>query len=602
MRQFFKKACVGLLTFALFALAGCGTYQGITNSGNGGNASSSSTSEATSQKQTFTAALTFNGKPKYIEGLQVQWTRTDGISEIHRATFDENGLASVDGLDGDYAVTLVGLASNYLYNPNLTATSENPSVEIKLYRKTTPTTGKGLDTNPYIAPDVGIYEATIKEECVKVPKNGTYYYKNAVYYQFEAKKPGTYTVESWVEASSNTVNPQMDIYSGSAVYHRYSYAVDDGGVCNTYTKNFLHSYSLDEKDFSEDGKGGQVVFFFGVRAEQIDNKYPVTVRFQIRYTAPYSREALPSDLIAPTELNQILLKDICALSDLAKTQTQSAFTAATNIPADEYERLKALTAEERTNIHTPYAFYGTETLEYLKNKYKDTSAVPLEPIKYVDGVRYLDGDAVKYFDPNVLYSDGTKSTYGDGFYHYYDEETYADNFGFGPYLYAYITTGNCAMTDNALSTVEYAGSKILSVNIKDAEGNIRLLNHKLFIEGYMILTNGKATSGSTYFCMEECECAHDLVESAYAVCYPGCTTCHKNCRQCPEEAARTIGYADFATSGKVPVTKEMQNFLQLLSISQRFFYDGNSPLERGDGGEPLQSTEDNQWLFGCVAR
>lgn len=64
------------------------------------------------------------------------------------------------------------------------------------------------------------------------------------------------------------------------------------------------------------------------------------------------------------------------------------------------------------------------------------------------------------------------------------------------------------------------------------------------------------------------------------------------------------GYAVAArlpkNGGAYPVTAELQQFLQDLCISQRYFNDGNGWAEgSGSGGPGYNSDEDSQWLFAC---
>ena len=59
------------------------------------------------------------------------------------------------------------------------------------------------------------------------------------------------------------------------------------------------------------------------------------------------------------------------------------------------------------------------------------------------------------------------------------------------------------------------------------------------------------------------------------------------------------GYADYTNNhGAVPVTAELKDFLQKLSISQLYFRDGNGWCEISSP-YPVDSTEEDQWLFAC---
>ena len=73
-----------------------------------------------------------------------------------------------------------------------------------------------------------------------------------------------------------------------------------------------------------------------------------------------------------------------------------------------------------------------------------------------------------------------------------------------------------------------------------------------------------------------------------------------------ENLGHLKGLADYIpdsnTYGVYPVTKEVQEFLQKFSISQRYFSDGNGWAEttaEDELGHRIYSTEDDQWLFAC---
>ena len=103
-----------LVVCSLFSLAACEEYEqggggggilgGIFGGGgdnNGGGGEGDLNDDPTDD---FTVTLTADGQP-YTPRMEMHAYWNDGFS-IHTAKFDENGVARVDGLDGDYRVTL----------------------------------------------------------------------------------------------------------------------------------------------------------------------------------------------------------------------------------------------------------------------------------------------------------------------------------------------------------------------------------------------------------------------------------------------------------------------------------------------------------------
>lgn len=608
LKKVFLNILLFLMAFMLFALAGCGEYKGVSNDptseSSGITSEDSGTSGGTVENERiFSVTLMFNGKPlttaaKY--GVEAQWTRTDGIAEVHRAAFDESGYASVKGLNGNYQVSLEvpkenASKFNYIYNPNSTKTTNgNRDIEIKLFRMGRFASGNGKGAwTPYEISQVGVYEVELESATDKV------------YCLYAPTKAGTYTIESWVDVNTDKVNPKMEMFESYVLRTNY-FTVNDGGASGTFTKNFSHAIDMDESNFAEDGNG-QVIYVFAIRADEIDGSYPVKVRFEIRYKAPFSYDTYPTELIAATELNTLLLEEIKELRAMPK----ETFISVTGLTELDYLTLQDLTEGQLNNTHTPYRlFSNSPILQYILNQYAPSGTLTYPEVKNSNGVTYFDGDMFKYYDPEVYPN-------GDGFYHVYDEIKYASTEGFGPILYAMVTMPNRFIPENGgegiwpITMIESAGNKALSVAVKDEEGNIKLRNHKIFLEGYRkILNNG--SSGFPYFCSDDCTCEHAQTGSTFesaanpgqtmqsGVCLTDCATCTSDCLNCPEEVFQTFGYADVAVGdGVFPVTQEMQLFLQQFAISQRYFMDGNGWAELY-----LQPTIDcaeaDQWLFGCV--
>ena len=73
--------------------------------------------ESDPEDGSFTVSLIYNGEPYSPKiPMSAQWT--DQFS-VHQAEFDENGVAKIEGLDGDFQVTLTDLPKDITYNPNI---------------------------------------------------------------------------------------------------------------------------------------------------------------------------------------------------------------------------------------------------------------------------------------------------------------------------------------------------------------------------------------------------------------------------------------------------------------------------------------------------
>ncbi len=195
---------------------------------------------------------------------------------------------------------------------------------------------------------------------------------------------------------------------------------------------------------------------------------------------------------------------------------------------------------------------------------------------------------------NIFEDDFYKLNPDTGFYHVYDAEAYPETNGFGPILYAHITSPT-SFTDAPFNFIEAAGNKALTV-----ENGTQ--NYKLFIEGYYPLTvdpletNPQATTGP-YLCNRNCPCRTSGV--CDGGCPLTCTRCLDECRKVPAEAIGCVGYAGVAnTDGLCPVTEELKDFLQKFAVSQRYFMDGNGWAEL-KSDPPYHAGEDDQWLFAC---
>ncbi len=284
-----KKLSWKILLTCLFALivafCGCGTYTPAQNSSGGGSTSSSGgfvPEVKPEDENLFTVHLVYEGKqylPSETIGMEAFWT--DGFQH-HRASFEEDGVARIDGLDGDYRLTLSTVPEGFAYDPSAyVATNDDKHIVVELF-KITKTVGKGSGLYSCIALNkTGVYEAEITSE------------KHIVYYQFSPRTNGTYSVESWVDVTENMVNPKLDIYTGSFAAKYYQYTMDEGGVCSTYTKNCKYLVNI-----TDDEVGGS--FTFGLKAE-VKSSYPQKVWFAVKRDGGFDREDRQSRFVVPTE-------------------------------------------------------------------------------------------------------------------------------------------------------------------------------------------------------------------------------------------------------------------------------------------------------------
>lgn len=292
MRQ--KYTALLLLLFVItIVFSACGEYKpadkvpGANGNNTGDVIVSTPSKDPEEMKNPFTATIVVNGKPYIPDAehpIQVQWT--DGYS-LYQSQVDENGVAWMDGLDGDYSVTLLTVPDGYAYNPNAyVATNNNRNIEIDLYKIVT-TTGKGNSLyNCITIRSTGIY-------CVELDDA-----EDEVFYEFAPSKSGTYSVEGWVDVAANEVNPQAKYYGANAFFKQLQYVADDGGAEGTYTKNFKLDVEIADEMIST---GGQVTFSFGITASSKTNEYPVKVYFAVKLDGEFSLNHSNATIMVPTE-------------------------------------------------------------------------------------------------------------------------------------------------------------------------------------------------------------------------------------------------------------------------------------------------------------
>ncbi len=355
--------------------------------------------------------------------------------------------------------------------------------------------------------------------------------KDEVFFQFAPQRSGTYSVESWTDVTANEINPMANYYGANPMFATLRFTQNDGGEENTYTKNFRLNVEIADENIAQGG-GGAAAFTFGIKATQKNEEYPVKIFIAIKWEDSFILEHAVSNIIFPQELVE-------------------------RGKLDEYDPLY-------------YTFVGAES----------------EHSEAHGSYMVFDADNYKFWD---------KKDGGDGFYHLYDFAKYPQTNGYGPILYAHISSA-CRFMDEPFSSVEHRGNKALTVS-NGTE------NYKLFIEGYQALSGAGALP--PYFCVSNCPCREDNTCTSNEIlgkpgaCATGCTKCHPDCRQLEPDQIGTKGYANYANSdGMYPVTQELKEFLQKYSINQLLFMDGEGFCETHPEYKVF-ATEEDQWLFAC---
>ncbi len=404
MRKLIKSISVFLACALLLFTFSCGEYKPAVN----GSVSGSSVPGLAEQPDLdddptndFTVRLRLNGEG-YIPNVATNVYWNDGYT-IHVAPLDEEGVARIDGLDGDYTVTLSAAPSGYAYDPNAyKATNDNRNIVIDMYDSGTVNAKESNLYNSHRITSTGVYTVTITEDEEDVNEDGKFI--DVAYFEFAPQMNGTYTVESWVNVADDAVNPICIAYLGSFAYKHGEYHVENVGPCGSYTRNFIHKVQIADENI---GSGGSQSFSFGITAETKSGVYPVTFSFAVKRNGDFDYDREEKKTIAP----------------------------AFDWTGFDFEAWNALKGSRKNSAKTLYP--GTED-SYVFAEYD-----------YARG---------KYNYKIYEKADG-----GDGFYHVYDEEKYASTNGYGPVLFAYVDEP-CEYLGESLTHIEDAGNNALTVN------------------------------------------------------------------------------------------------------------------------------------------
>lgn len=565
-----KKLLVILLAaLMLISFCACGQYNSAVHSPEDEQTNESQTQPeqpptGEPEQQGYSVTLVHNGKVfTATEGIVAQWT--DGYS-YHTAPF-ENGVARVGDLDGDYRVTLSAIPEGFTYDPNgYTATADGRDVEIELYT-VEKLRGSGYD----------------EYHCIAMRRTGYYraefgYFGQQIFCEFIPTSSGTYVIESLMDTAAEEFNPIMSVYVGSSQFKLYDHEQDGGGAENGYTKNFRYEMRVDDDEIG-------AVLTFAIKLEAKNAVFPQTVDFAIRLDSTYNREDTIAVMQVPHDLYGLMFGHINALCDMSLSEFCYTLGISEQQGIDAYEKLRTLrfTDEEKYYAQSVQNLYAV-----LRESTYSAVAGYLRSI-YDQGGRYVGAETVQN-GRNVFDGDLYQLNPDTGVYHLYDAQKYAASGGFGPMLYADITSA-CRFLDLPFPQIEYVGNKALTV-----DGGTK--NYKHFIEGYdALIVDPPSLDLGPYYCSLNCPCSS--AGRCQGACTSDCAYCHADCRRVEKLLMQGLGYADLTNSdGRFPVTPELKEFLQQYSISQLLFRDGNGWVEENPNIK-VDAMEDDQWLFAC---
>lgn len=284
MRLIKNLICMALILASVLSLFSCGEFKPAT----GGKLPEGSVPQPPlddDPTNNFTVQLRVNEKP-YIPTVKMSVYWSDGYN-VHIAPVDSNGLATIDGLDGDYSVTLSNVPSGFAYDPNSNiATNDNRNITVDLYDlNMLRGSGTGL-YQCYQINDTGVYTVTVKDA------------GELAYVQFAPQMNGTYTVESWVNTVDDDVSPICMAYLGSSQYKYGEYRVTDVGVCGSFTRNFVHTVNIADENISS---AGSQTFTFAVTAETKSGVYPVNLTFAIKRNGGFDLNLTEKTTVIPSQ-------------------------------------------------------------------------------------------------------------------------------------------------------------------------------------------------------------------------------------------------------------------------------------------------------------
>ena len=319
-----------------------------------------------------------------------------------------------------------------------------------------------------------------------------------VYYEYMPTAAGYYSIESKVNVYDDEINPVIDQYGGTAAYKWLIGTIDGGGYSlnGGYTKNFRYEVRVSAEEVGN-------CFTFAVKAQSKSKVYPVTVDFKIKYEGAYSSGHSDVRVYRATHADK--------KAEEPKKGQMFYF-------ADECPRTQA-----------------------------DAQA-------YASKNGGADIRKAKIFDASYFKLDK------EGYYHYYNEELYADDpygygSGYGPYLM-------CAIT-KALPSYDIETNKSPSCLYNYDEVG------PPFNYNYLVLSN---------VWLEE---EKKFVSRDYT------------------DFIRVDYYGVCNSQGVCYVTQEIRDFLQKFADNHQLYTDGYAPGFNTPESYGYSANEDALWLFAC---
>ena len=263
-----KRFLIAILSVAmLFCIAGCETYKEAVNRKPSGSDTSTSRPSgggigSGDEIGDFTVKLTGVAFERPAS-LMAQWKGEDGST--YRAAFDENGVATTDGLDGEYSVTLVSLPNQYVYNPNIYfADNDHRDVEIKIYSVVDYAGRTGEPSMP-----TGIHPSISDTVAYRVT------FQSVLQQQWFTMQSGVF--ETWCSTTENNVKPHLVGYSGNTVsgyWNRNDSATPqvNPSTSASYTGNYKCRLNRDDL-------AGKV--FYVLNASSRTGEFPISVVFTL---------------------------------------------------------------------------------------------------------------------------------------------------------------------------------------------------------------------------------------------------------------------------------------------------------------------------------
>ncbi len=544
-----KKQLTALLLVLvmLISFASCGEHippvdpTGTGTAGETGEGGGTGTDESDvpNDGSPFVITVTFGGTP-YLPDVSLpdetalKVRLTDGKS-FHTQNVGADGTVSVEGLDGDYTVTLLNVPDGYTYDPNIYSVGNDKktvSIELLTLIKTY---GNGADKYQNIKLNkTGVYRANIKRE------------GQVVYYQFTPKQAGRYGFESMMDISAEMFNPKAEIYTGTFAAWYYNSTLDDGGASGEYTKNFKHIIEVDEEFLGNS-------YLIGVKVEGKDATYPTYVDFAIKYLGTYEYDGfITSTMILPT------------------------FIPSSNVNGQQNDNVFFQWRQEKI-----YDVCDANKLLFGGALYRDAAVM-------IDGKRIFDQSHYKLNPDDGFYHlydlERYASTGG------YGPILYAD-------ITAECIFFQGDDRNTAFNVVEYNGNKALTlcegtVNYKlfiEGYGPLSVTQSS---------QSGSYFCNSDCPCYLDFDAGKPNNNGGMCTVEDNCQDCNAGCRHLPAEFKYQKGYANIVNDdGRAPVTEELKLFLQRYSESQRLFSDGNGWVETYT--PRYDAYEDSQWLFAC---